>query len=717
MTGERGALVLAGTWTLEPLLPTLEFWGQLLGLGTDVRIAPYAQLFQQLADPGSLLRRNRNGANVLCLRWEDLLPHGAAAPGDDAETRLATRVDETVAALRGFDHVVPCLVLAGPSRGTGDVLAEATAQLRSRLASTPNVSVLDGAEAMTRYRVQQVHDAASDRFGHVPYAPEALAALGTTIVRWHAAHARKPVKVFAVDGDHTLWGGVVGEQGVDGLRIEDGHARLQQVLRAQRDDGRLLCLLSKNEEADVRDVFARHPGMALRWEDLAAHRVDWNAKPGNLQAAMAGLGLGLDSAVFLDDNPVECAQMRAACPAVLTVQVPAEADALADFVDHLWLFDSAAVTDEDRKRADRYRDDASRAELRRGAGSLQDFLDGLELVVEIAAPAPADIPRLAQLTQRTNQFNASLLRLQDHDVLATGDGAFQRSVRARDRFGDYGLVGQVRALPRGDALDVDLFMLSCRALGRGIEHRMLAAAGAHAQSLGLREIVVRFVPGERNTPVRRFLESTFGTTAEAWGHVFRMPAASAAGIVFTADAMPAGDTEAEAGTGAPSPASVPAQAGERGMGSVYERIARELRTGAAIERAIAAHSQPRPELATGFIEPAPGLERDIAAIWRQALRVDAVGAQDPFRELGGKSIHLVQVHRLLLERLGIEVDITTLFQHPTVASLAAHLSSATGAATAALDAAQQRGQRMREAQARAAAARRPSTHHAKRTGA
>lgn len=708
MTRGQPQLTLSGTWTLDPLVPVVEFWLGLLQLDAAIRVAPYAQLFQQLLDQASLFRRNRHGANIVCLRWEDLVPQA----GDDGSL-VVSRVDELAAALSAFEHEVPCIVLAGPSVGGPPALREATALLASKLAGLGNVTVREGADAMARYRVGQVHDAAADRFGHVPYTPQALAALGTTIARWHVAAVRPPVKLFAVDGDHTLWSGVVGEAGVDGLRIEEGHSRLQRELAAQGRAGRLLCLLSKNEEADARAVFERRADMALGWDDFVAHRVDWNPKPDNLRDMVTGLGLGLDSVVFLDDNPVECAQMRAGSPSTLTVRVPGDPGLLKDFAEHLWLFDRHIVTDEDRRRTDLYRQNAARAELRRDAGSLQSFLDGLELVVDLDPPQPADVPRLAQLTQRTNQFNASLLRLQGGEVLVAGGDVLHRAVRARDRFGDYGLVGQLRARPAAGRLEVDLFMLSCRALGRGIEHRMLSAAGVHAQSLGLEEVLVRFIAGERNTPVRRFLEGIPGAAFDARAQGFVLSAARAAAFSF--DAADVAQAPAE-GDDQPAAAATGAGTGAD-MGAVYERIAHELTTAADIERAIAACRQPRPELAVGYIAPAPGLEREIAAIWEQALRVDAVGAHDPFSELGGKSIQLVQVHRLLLERLGIDVDITTLFQHPTVASLAAQLSSARSG-SAGLEAAHVRGRNVREAQARAAAARRRTIASARtRTGA
>ena len=696
---KRPVLTLCATYTLDPVVEIVEYWFDFLGIDVGLVAAPYAQLFQQLLGATSDLRRNQAGANAMLLRWTDLLPHAAGASASHVVwSEVQGRVAEVASALESFDHRVPCLVLVGPSDHHDPVLTRATAELQSRLAGLPNLFVEQGEHAMQRYGVEQIHDPASDRFGHVPFTPQAMVALGTTIARWYAALVRPPVKVVAVDGDHTLWSGVVAEEGADGVRIDDAHAGLQRALVEQHDAGRLVCLLSKNQEADVRSVFQHHPDMPLRWSHLVAHRVDWNTKPENLKDIVSELNLGLDSVVFLDDNPMECAEMRARCPAVATVRVPTDPVRLASFVDHLWLFDRANVTAEDRSRARMYREAMSRAELHRRTDSLQSFLDSLELAVEIAPPTPADVPRLAQLTQRTNQFNASLIRCDEQDLgRNTGAGqVFHRFVRARDRFGDYGIVGHVRARPQGDRLAVNLFMLSCRALGRGIEHRMVAAAGHHALSLGLGEVAVLFRRGERNVPARRFLEKVFGAPLLSDEQWFRMPAHLAAALTFDATMADAdGDKPDEA-----QPRVSPAGEKRRDIGACYEHIAHALTTAAAIGQAIAERVRPRPDLAAGFVAPAAGNERAIASIWQQVLRIEPVGIHDRFQDLGGKSIHLVQVHSLLLDRLQLELDITTLFQHPTVSSLAAHLSTRTAGGGAEM--ARGRALKMREARARAA---------------
>lgn len=703
-------VTLCGTYTVDPAAEALDGWLDFLGLDARTVIAPYNQLFQQLLDPGSTFRSNRHGANVVLLRWTDLL---AGAVQRDAALQwgdVEPRVDEVASALHGFAHQVPCRVLVGPSDPQLPLLARATARLETMLAATPGLTIERGEALMQRYRVERVHDAAAERFGHVPFTAQAMVVLGTGIARWYASLVRPPVKVLAVDGDHTLWEGVVAEDGVDALRVGNGHEALQRALLDQCERGRLLCLLSKNEEVDVRSVFESRREMPLQWSNFVAARVDWQPKHENMRQLVTGLGLGMDSVVFLDDNPMECATMRAHCPSVMTVQVPADTARLAAFVDHLWLLDQPGTTSEDRDRTRMYAQELSRNELRQSTGSLQAFLDGLELVVGIDAPTAADLPRLAQLTQRTNQFNASLIRCNEQEVVADPgqSGAFHRSVRARDRFGDYGTVGQLRARAVGARLEVDLFLLSCRALGRGIEHRMIAAAGAHALAQGLDEVAVLFRRGERNAPVAGFLEATFGAgdaAVDSGDRWFRLPACAAAGVAFHASDAGDGAVDASDPHGASIPAQVaghtdkaPAASGD--IGERYERIAHSMTTGAQIEQAFASRMRHRADLTTGYVAPAPGLERDIASIWQQVLRVDRVGSRDRFNDLGGKSMHLVQVHSLLVDRLGETLDITTLFQHPTVASLAAHLAARAEGNGA--EAGRQRGMKMRAARERAA---------------
>ncbi len=203
------------------------------------------------------------------------------------------------------------------------------------------------------------------------------------------------------------------------------------------------------------------------------------------------LNLGLDSFIFLDDNPVECAEVQAGCPEVLTLRLPIEGD-IAGFIDHLWAFDRLSVTSEDQQRTAMYKQEIERGRFQKQAMTIEEFLAGLDLQITISEPSPTQISRVAQLTQRTNQFNFTTIRRNDGEILQLSESGLEcRVVEVSDRFGDYGLVGVMIFGVRDDSLEVDTFLLSCRVLGRGVEHRMVNELGKFARAATV-------VSGQRN---------------------------------------------------------------------------------------------------------------------------------------------------------------------------------------------------------------------------
>lgn len=643
-------IVVAASFTAEAMDEVAGFWRDVLGEPVSFEFAPFGQVFQELLNPQSVLRGNRDGANAILFRWSDI------AGGQDFESAAL----ELARAVAGAPHAVPLLLASCPEPATGDARAKADVVLRLELSETRSVTVLDAADAFAHYGVTDVHDARADRVGQVPYTEEAFAALATTLVRWRCAAARTPVKMIAVDCDNTLWTGVIGEDGVDAVRLDPGRLALHEALVRQSSAGRIIALASKNEARDVDAFFERRRDSVLKREHILAEAVNWRPKPQNIAAIADQFAVGDDAIVFIDDNPVECAEMRAARPGVLTLEAPQDTAALAQWSDHLWLFDMPPASDEDRRRRDMYRETAARETSRSEAPSFAEFHASLGLKIDIELANEADFPRLAQLTQRTNQFNASLARMSAAELAAAAQGGAVYSVRVRDRFGDYGLVGAMLARAADDALNVDLFLLSCRALGRGVEHAMVARLGEHAAELQESEVRVVFNEGPRNLPAREFLDAVFGAKG---------PYVGAAALIAATRFDPA-DGEKR------NPAADNGEAGPRhspvsvDSGVVYGRIARELTTARAIVAAMSARRRPRPDISENYVAPAAGLERAIAVIWENLLGVAPVGAHDPFQALGGKSIHLVRIHGALCEKLGRDIELVTLFEHGTVARLA-----------------------------------------------
>jgi FkbH-like protein len=375
------------------------------------------------------------------------------------------------------------------------------------LTSEAGCYFVSSAELRSTYAVADGFDPQGDCLAHIPYRPEQFAALGTMIVRKIQALGNARYKVVVLDCDQTLWRGVCGEDGPLGVELDSPALSLQEFMREQREAGMLLCLCSRNNLADVRAAFDR-PDMRLRWEDLAAYRVNWRPKPNNLEDLSVELGLPLDSFIFIDDDPLECARARAQCPAVLTLQLPADRDAIAQSLRHIWAFDRLRATADDRARADHYRSEEQRESARARSLDWAEFARELEIEMDIRPAVAADIPRISQLVMRTNQFNASGSRWSEQQLRRMlADGYKGYTARVRDRFGDYGLVGAALFRRAGDALRVDTLAVSCRALGRGVEHRLIQVVGESADRSDVSAVEVVFTPGERNQPALDFLES------------------------------------------------------------------------------------------------------------------------------------------------------------------------------------------------------------------
>lgn len=342
----------------------------------------------------------------------------------------------------------------------------------------------------------------------------AMPAVARCLARSLSCLFRPRRKLLVVDLDNTLWGGVVGEDGVDGVVIGPdypgaAYLAFQHQLLELRAQGVLLAIASKNNEADAREIFERRPEMVLRWEHFSARRIDWDDKAANIARIAAELGLGLDAVVFADDSGIECARVRAALPAVEVVEL---GPSPARFVERLMrtqAFDSLTLTDEDRGRAVSYAAEAERKQQLQAAPDTATFLAscGLELAIDVVGPGTLE--RVHQLLGKTNQFNLTLERPGKEQLQALcGEPARIFSATLKDRFGDYGLVGVLHLNEEPRALRIVNMVLSCRALGRGVEDALLAFARERAQAAGATRLDAYAVRGPRNQQVFDFLART-----------------------------------------------------------------------------------------------------------------------------------------------------------------------------------------------------------------
>lgn len=710
----RIAVAIAATFTAEPVEESLSFWLSELDIPCKIEFAPYSQVFQQLLDPSSLLSQNQNGINAILLRIEDWERHKERAGlGHPLQPEVTRRIEgnlrDLVTALKSRAQIsatpqIVCLCPPSPAAAADanrqGFFQQMQERLKLELDSLTGTHLVTAEEVAATYRVAQYYDPHTDELGHIPYTPSYFTALGTAIARKIARLLAPPHKVILLDCDGTLWKGVCGEDGATGIEIDPPRQALQEFMVAQRDAGKLICLCSKNSEPDVFEVFDRRPEMPLKREHLVSWRINWQPKSENIKSLASELNLGSDSFILIDDSPIECAEVQANCPEVLTLQLPASPEDIPRFLNHVWAFDHLKVTEEDKKRTAHYQQNAQREKLLSEAATLESFLESLNLEIQIAPMEPHQIARVSQLTQRTNQFNFTAVRRSESEIQQLSQSGLEcLTCNVKDRFGDYGLVGAIIFSAESDAIIADTFLLSCRALGRGAEHRMLAKLGEIALERGLSHVELSYIPTQKNQPALNFLDSVaapkkatqkdntpnspLSGPADRRSR-YRLPAEVAAtarykpavALAQTRHSLPPGG-EGSGGRGenkSPNPGTFNLKP------RTLIRIATELFDPEQILGAIESQKrQKRQELAGAaagnrpYIPPRTPVERVLACTWAAVLGVERVGIEDNFFELGGHSLLLTQLISRVRETFQAELSMQSFFEAPTVAGIAERL--------------------------------------------
>jgi FkbH-like protein len=667
----RPTLAIAASFTAEPLQQALRLLLDEAGLNLEVQFAPYNQVFQELLSRTSLLASNVQGANVVLVRFEDFVRE---VPDPNAAGIVLERTTlEFLDALTRFGvqakSPTVVVVFSPSARAPLELLPQlqrAASILKERAQELHGIHLLTADETEGRY------DSVRDELAHIPFTEEFFASLALAITRRVHALRTPAHKVLVLDCDNTLWTGVVGEDGADGISFPRAMLDLQRFAADAQANGTLVCLASKNTEQDVLDVFEKRPEMVLKTEHIVAHRINWKSKSENIASLAGELNLGLESFVFIDDNPVECAQVRAALPQVVTLQLP-ESE-IAQFLARLWVFDKVSVTAEDARRTQMYRENAARQSLEASTTDIGDFIASLGLVVDITPPAEEEWPRAAQLTQRTNQFNFTTLRRTESEMrsAASEAGSVVLRVNVRDRFGEYGLVGLVVAKTEGCRLLVDTLLLSCRVLGRGVEHAMLRRLGEIAAARNLSHVDLPVIPTAKNEPAQAFAADVAGAfrIEDEKRVLYRIPVEFAGGISHRPGQDPEAVTKARRSGDTKKAASAPSDWSVANRSERYTRLARDLGSGRAILEAVRAKNFRSRNLENRLEEPSTETERTLVALWRELLNVEELGVQDDYFALGGTSLVAAQMFAEISKRFEVKLPLTTILEHPSIRALA-----------------------------------------------
>ncbi len=498
-----------GSFTIDPLIDFAVVEAAARSIELQPYVAPYGQYNQELLNPQSNLYRASPQITFLIIEAES---------GDIEEqvSRLEGLVDAFLKNSTGILVINtfpacpswPLQVLPDQRR---ILIEKINANTIERYQNNPRIQILDLDALVTYAGCQNAFSPQMMSMARIPFSEAFLGFLARGIISHITATMGFTRKCLVLDCDGTLWGGIVGEDGIDGIQIgRDWPGReyleFQKTILELYEQGVILAINSKNNPADVMQVLNEHPQMLLREKHFASIVVNWDPKPHNMQTIANQINIGLDTMVFIDDNPAERQIMRQSLPQVETLEMPADPSLFARTLREMGFFARAYLTEEDKNRGKIYAEQRQRDQFEQSCATLEDFLKSLEMVVSIHLAEKNDIKRIAQLTQRTNQFNLTTRRYTEADIAAMAQNSTWRIyvLVLKDKFGDNGTVGLALVESQSNQWRVDTFLMSCRVIGRQVEDALVDRICRDASDAGCINISAEYVSTAKNNLVADF---------------------------------------------------------------------------------------------------------------------------------------------------------------------------------------------------------------------
>ncbi len=527
-------LAILRSFTVEPLVPLLQASAFTSGIDLTMEAGGFNTYAQEILDPDSRLYQFAPDVVILAAQTRDIAPDlwdsFTTLSEDDVNSAVA-RVTETFDGLitqfrrNSRSHLIVhnLEIPATPGHGIFDAqsatsqtaaIRRINEQLQHSISKHRGIYLLDYDGVVARYGRSRWCDESKWLTARAPVAADAMLRLAGEWLRYLHPISGKVCKALAVDLDNTLWGGIIGEDGIEGIQLGNeypgaAYQSLQKAILDLYQRGIVITVCSKNNFADAIAALENHPGMLLRPHHFAVLKINWNDKAQNLREIASELNIGIDALAFLDDNPAERALVRAELPEVTVVEPPNDPMSYAPTLRDCPVFERLTLSEEDRERGRFYAEQHQRAELQQSTTSLEDFYRSLMQEVEIAAVNSQTLARAAQLTQKTNQFNLTTRRYSEQQIADMLNDPCCRvySARVRDSFGDHGIVGMAITKTRDDAWEIDTFLLSCRVIGRTVETAILSFIANEARKSGAQHLQGWFLPTKKNVPARDFYPS------------------------------------------------------------------------------------------------------------------------------------------------------------------------------------------------------------------
>jgi len=660
--------------TVDILVPALCGSGPRHGVSLEVVKGGYDQVLQDALSPDSTIYRPSPDAVLLAIDYRGLPIRSAI--GDKAKARDAVEASlaylETVReAVKRHSKSICILQTLCPPPETlfGSMDAVYAGSLR-RIVEAINAGIADMAEVSTDVILDVAHLASTVglsswyspmewNLAKVPFADEFVPLYAEHVCRLIAAIRGKSRKCLILDLDNTIWGGVIGDDGIEHIKIGQGDSTGEAYLSVQRlalelrGRGIVLAVCSKNEDDIARSPFRAHPDMLLREDHIAVFQANWKDKPSNIRAIAEDLSLGLDAMVFLDDNPAERMLVRRELPEVAVPELPDDPALYARTLAAAGYFETVAFSEEDARRADFYQDNARRATLRHQTGDLEAYLASLEMQITFQSFDETGRARIAQLINKSNQFNLTTRRYSEAEVAAIQDDPryFTLQVRLSDVFGDNGMISVVicKRVSCG-TWEIDTWLMSCRVLGRRVENMVLRAIVEQARREGALKLTGYYIPTDRNKIVERHYPNLG----------FRL--VKSENDIETYEL----DVSSAAIEGAPmivrhiEPAQ-PGADGSRRTKDVRGDVEGQMEE---IKLTVQVRNSGSDDT----------LQAQLVQIWKDLLDREDIGTTDDFFELGGDSLLGVQLMIEIEKKFHRRFDISALVAHPTIESLANELA-------------------------------------------
>ena len=529
-------VAILGSFTLNGLEETIRVKCGDKKIQCSTYIAGYNQYNQEILDEKSELYKFSSDITFLIIDTRNVLgelffnPYSISV--EDRKQFVKTKSDEIINLAKIFvnktqsklilsNFVIPTyspyeINEAREKFGLQDMVRALNQNIKIELCHDPKIYLHDLNSFVTKFGENNVFDYKQFFYGDVKISLDYIPYLAEEFMGYVKAVLGLNKKCIVLDLDNTLWGGIVGEDGFEGIKLGDdpigrAYVEFQRHLLALNQRGVILAINSKNNFDDAIEIIRKHPNMILKEDNFASFRINWNDKVVNMKEIAEELNIGLDSIVFFDDDPINRDYMRSAFPQVLTIEL-SDSSSYSQILKSMNDFQVAKITNEDIKRSKMYLDQRKRTELQKQVGNLEDFLKQLNISAKIKKADQYTIPRISQLTLKTNQFNLTTRRYQEEDIrkFVSDDKKIVECAQIKDKFGDNGITG-VYIVNKENKQEwlIDTFLLSCRVMGRGIEEALLGQIIERAKMEGIKKVKAQYIKTMKNKPAENFL-SDFG---------------------------------------------------------------------------------------------------------------------------------------------------------------------------------------------------------------